>query len=362
MDDYQLQADSMWLHRQTLEDGCAELLGPTIKPLQLSEWLNQEASPPDQIIEDCFDAGDKVAIIGSSKTKKSFFTTELAVCIATGREFAGLKVLKPRRVLIVQLELKNSHYHRRVSRQLQALGLNVEDVPGDQLFIVNGRGRGIDVNVVQQLAEKYCPEVLIIDPLYKILEGDENSAEHFKRTLAAFDCIAEETGAAVLYVHHDKKNVSGETDVRDRGAGSGVLSRDYDCCFALSRHEKSADALVLEPLLRNYPAKQPICLEWQDYRFVVSKLPPQVRRNSTRGSPKAQRKDAEYEKLVIDYVADANVIKKDAYHHLREFGATAQNAERILERMIATSKIIVTTLKGKRGGVKLLSLPGEAAS
>jgi RecA-family ATPase len=38
--------------------------------------------------------------------------------------------------------------------------------------------------------------VVILDPLYKLLEGDENSAQDMKPLLAGFDRLAETTGAA----------------------------------------------------------------------------------------------------------------------------------------------------------------------
>jgi RecA-family ATPase len=101
-------------------------------------------------------------------------------------------------------------------------------------------------------AFKNKPEVIFFDPLYKLNEGVENAAEDMRTILAAFDMVAEETGAAIVYVHHDTKGNPGDRDIRDRGAGSNVLGRDYDACMTLTSHAQEDEAIVVDVLLRNY--------------------------------------------------------------------------------------------------------------
>lgn len=118
-----------------------------------------------------------------------------------------------------------------------ALELTPDDLQ-DRLQIVNGRGMALagaaGIEAVKRAVLPFAPDLICIDPLYKISVGKENAAEDAKTVLALFDQLAEQTSAAVLYVHHDSKGFSGDRDIRDRGAGSNVLGRDYDAAFTLT--------------------------------------------------------------------------------------------------------------------------------
>ena len=47
------------------------------RPINASTWLTTEPLAPDQIIEDVVDVKDKLALIGSSKLRKTFFLLQL---------------------------------------------------------------------------------------------------------------------------------------------------------------------------------------------------------------------------------------------------------------------------------------------
>jgi len=249
----------------------------TLTVVNAADYLVTEPPASDQIIEDMFDAGDKVAIVGSSKLRKSFFLLHSMMAIATGLEFLGFRVPKPRRVLVIQFEIQKHHFHRRTRRMATGLGIEPDDLQ-DRLQIVNGRGIDLTgqagLEAILQAVEPDEPDVIAIDPLYKISTGVENAAEDTKKTLGLFDVLAERTGAAVVYVHHDAKGFSGDRDIRDRGSGSGVLGRDYDACLTLTPHATEDDAVVIETLLRNYAPQHAITAGWADtgnggYRFEV---------------------------------------------------------------------------------------------
>jgi hypothetical protein len=230
-----------------------------------AQWLREEPPAPDQIIADIFDVGDKIAIIGSSKSRKSFLTLQLCLSIAAGRNCLAWCIRKARKVALIQFEVARSHYHRRLRRMGRSLGISPEAVEGF-LKVFNARGRGISgpggIARIGRMVAEWQPEVIVFDPLYKITEGDENSSRDFKPILQAFDALAEETGAAVAYVHHDAKGWVGERDIRDRGAGSNTLGRDYDACITLTPHATEPDGLVMETLLRNYPPQENFTAVW----------------------------------------------------------------------------------------------------
>lgn len=236
--------------------------------IEAGAYVVTDPPDPDPIIEGLIEAGDKIGIIAPAKRQKSFLALQLALCVSAGRPFLGWAVPKPRRVLIVQLEIKGGHYHRRTRYVARTLGITADDL-GGRLGIVNGRGAGIMPDDLLRLAMSFGADLIIVDPLYKVTEGDENSARDIKPTLAAFDRIATETGAAVLWVHHDAKGAPGERDTRDRGAGSNVLVRDVDQLFTLAPHRDTDGATVLETLARNYADDGPRVIVWEDGAFRV---------------------------------------------------------------------------------------------
>jgi hypothetical protein len=249
-----------------------------IQAINASAWLQTDPPAPDQILEDTFDAGDKLAIISSSKLFKSFLALQMALSIAAGRNFLTWRVTRPRRVLYAQFEIKDDHFHRRTKRMARATGIGTADL-GDRLHIINARGMGISgpagIERIQKVAMDFHPEVIFFDPLYKLATGVENAAEDAKVILNAFDVLAEKTGAAIVYIHHDAKGSPGDRDIRDRGAGSNVLGRDYDACFTLTPHASDPDATVIDVLLRNYRPQEPFTIIWNvdesgGYRFETS--------------------------------------------------------------------------------------------
>ena len=236
----------------------------------LGELLDNEPEQADPILRDLYEVGDKVALVGPSKTRKSFLALQMALSVAAGRPCVAWFVPRARRVLLAQLEIKAGHMHRRVRRTADAMGLTHDELTTarSNLAILNGRGKGLTVEAIGRAADRHGAELLVVDPLYKLGQGDE-LVEDMKATLQAFDVLIARTGAAVLYVHHDAKGAAGDRDIRDRGAGSGVFARDYDACLTLTPHRDDTDTVVVDALLRNFAPRPPVCIRWNGGRFEV---------------------------------------------------------------------------------------------
>lgn len=262
-----------------------DIFAPADTPIALihaDEWIRSAPPPPDPIIEKLFDTADKVPIIGSSKSRKTFFALQLALCLAAGRgEFLRWTLPKARRVLFVQLEVKAAHFWRRVHTMAGILDIPAAAV-GDRLAIANLRGKTVSPEVLLQLAEAHKAEVVVVDPIYKMLTGDENKAMDVKPLFAAFDQLTEKIKATVIYVHHNPKGVSGDRDARDRGAGSGVIARDYDAAIYVDEHKDGDEMFVITTILRNYAPQQPFTIRWNEGRFDPTEQTPVVRTSKNR--------------------------------------------------------------------------------
>ena len=202
----------------------------------------------------------------------------MLISIAAGIPFLMWKVPRPRRLLHCQFEIRTDHFHRRVRRMCKAMGIKANDL-SDRFQIINGRGLGIvgkaGIETISKLAEGINPDIVSLDPLYKIMDGIENATEGMKGTLDCFDKLAEDITSAVMYIHHDGKGAAGDRAIQDRGSGSGVLGRDEDYRITLTQHATEGNAVVVETMLRNYQPQKPFTILWEEdantggYKFVL---------------------------------------------------------------------------------------------
>ena len=150
--------------------------------------------------------------------------------------------------------------------------MKISSKGGDNIVPWNLRGHAAPMEKLAPKIIRRCRntgpyKAIVIDPLYKVQQGDENSAEAICSFTNALDKIAHETGAAVIYDHHHPKGTAGERKVIDRGAGSGVFVRDADALVDISNLEPGNDApdlvktlvkegerpMVLSFVLRDFP-------------------------------------------------------------------------------------------------------------
>lgn len=87
---------------------------------------------------------------------------------------------------------------------------------------------------------------VIIDPIYKVITGDENSADQMANFCNQFDLVCTELGCAVIYCHHHSKGGQGGKKSMDRASGSGVFARDPDALLDMIGLELSEDVLKQE--------------------------------------------------------------------------------------------------------------------
>jgi len=197
---------------------------PDIEPFSL------DAIPKlaDTMVECVLRVGHKLLLQGPSKAGKSFALLQLAIACAEGLKWFGWKVKKGR-VLYINLELDKPSALHRMSDVYGELGIKTV-TPNIDIWHLRGKSVPLDKLVPKlirrALKRKYS--LILIDPIYKVLTGDENSAEDMALFCNQFDKIANELGASVVYAHHHSKGLQGGKRSMDRSSGSGVFARDPD--------------------------------------------------------------------------------------------------------------------------------------
>jgi hypothetical protein len=319
-------------YRETVQPHENALLHP-IQFVDASAWARQPEAPSDPILYDFLDAGDKAMLIAPSKARKSFYLLEAAVGLAAGVPVLGFKVPKARRVAVANLEIQGRHYHRRLRRMTEAMGLDPTAYAG-RLFVANLRGHvEVTLERIGQALSDFRPELVVVDPLYKLYGAghDENSAGDGAALLRQFDTLLEKLGCATLTSHHDRKSAGGDSRATDRGSGTGLLARDYDAAVVLTPHATEPDALVVEYVCRNYPPRDDACLRWTDGRFVVDAgLAAIPETAATRKARRGRGQEDAVEKVAGWLAADGPVLALDLYERIRRTFGLGEKATRNL--------------------------------
>lgn len=189
------------------------------------------------IIKEVLPENGTLGIWGGSKVGKTFFAQNLAMDIALGRDFFGLKIDGKKKVLYVNSEIttKNlrSRFRNIINEKKVDAGtysircLSLKTAP--ELYDID--------EFSKYIIDKYKDQkigILIIDPIYLFLENENDNKilGHFLKKIAEIN--SELQCSTILVHHHPKSELSKSTDVINRSSGGGTLGRYIDSAMDLN--------------------------------------------------------------------------------------------------------------------------------
>lgn len=265
-------------------------------------YAKKEIPLPEELISSILRVGHKCLITGPAKSYKSFMLMNLAACLSEGLPWLGFQT-KRSTVLYLNLEIDGSSFAKRFQDIYKAKGLRTLS---NNLKIWNLRGytKPLDqmLDAILAAVKEYHFECVIIDPLYKIITGDENSAKDMAYFCGLLDRITD-AGASVIYCHHQRKGNNASSRALDRSSGSGVFGRDNDAILDLSPIDYTSDdpavtAWRLEATLREFASPAPINLRFQyPIHTVDDSLRDYPLLGSVASNLQSSPKRKEYEKI-----------------------------------------------------------------
>lgn len=256
----------------------AEGIADELPPLTvLKDALADPPALPPELIEGVLRVGHKMLISGSSKAGKSFLLMELCVALSEGTKWLAFSCKKSK-VLYVNLEIDGPSCIHRFQEIYKAMKITPKH--SEDIVIWNLRGQAMPLDkLVPRLVRKISKQgfdAVIIDPIYKVIMGDENNASEMGAFCNQFDKICNETGCSTIYCHHHSKGAQGFKKAMDRASGSGVFARDPDAQLDMIQLETSDEFMAenadnlsstawrLESSLREFPNFKPINF-WFEY-------------------------------------------------------------------------------------------------
>lgn len=215
-------------------------------------------SQPPQLIHGLLHQSLKCIVGGPSKAGKTWLLLDMALSVASGLPWLAWQCERAK-VLFVNFEIPPYFIQERI----RAILLKKEGADCGNLDLWNLRGFAAPFDTLlptmeERLKQKYG--LVIIDPFYKGMSGDENKAGDIARTVNDLEKLCVKTGAALVFAHHFSKGNKANTDVIDRLSGSGVFGRDPDTIISLTEH-KVANCFAVETVVRNLPKPPDFVIE-----------------------------------------------------------------------------------------------------
>ena len=348
------------------------------------EPLGDLSDLPDlapELIQGLLREGHKMLIAAPSKAGKSFLLQELAVCIAEGRPWLGHEVRRGK-VLYVNLELDGVSCKHRFRDIYDAMGHGTH---GTDVLVLNLRGRSVPLDrLAPTLIRRYKDrglKAMIIDPIYKVITGDENAASDMALFCNLFDSIATECGCAMVYSHHFSKGAAGKySNAADRASGSGVFTRDPDAILAMSelkvdegkvatyRQARSGAPNVIptgwriSATLREFPTPPDFDI-WFDWPLHVQdewKILASTSDSGEQGVGKGQsRKVDSLTELETQFEMETDVTRDNAMTRDDLMAVTGFSESKMKAQVSSSDKLMAATiLDSELGKVKVVTVSG----
>lgn len=221
------------------------------------EFADSQPPRPDWLVEPLLARQGRVILYAPEGEGKSLMSLQIAAQAACG--FAPLGRFEtggPKKCLYVDLEQADYDIASRM-RQLKLTIKQAGGEPGN-LHILR-RPDGIDAETttgqgeLERAVSRVRPDILFVDPLYKLVFDDMNKEPVVKAALLFLDRIRRYYGCGIWLVHHPRK--SPDPSIK-RGSmssdlfGAGVLLRWTETLLVMP---ESDDRLVVQKLRHYHP-------------------------------------------------------------------------------------------------------------
>ena len=148
------------------------------EPVELGDILANPPAMAPVLIDGILRQGHKASLTGPSKAGKSFALMELAIDIAEGMNWMGCRCAQGD-VLYINMEIDDASCYNRFNTIYKAMGLTVNGRPSPNANRIKVWGlRGKSMPLAQltpriiAVAQGRGYKAIIIDPLYKVMDGD----------------------------------------------------------------------------------------------------------------------------------------------------------------------------------------------
>ena len=226
-----------------------------------------ERPPIEYIVERLIAESSVNVWFGQWGAKKTWAAIDLAVCVASGKQWLGMAT-EPCNVLIIDEESGDTRLANRIKDTMRGeLGQKANaSVPIKSVSLAqfNLLKRPDDADLLARLVLELDAKLIIIDALADVmLGGDENAVKDTQPVFANLRFIAELTGAAFIVIHHANKGGGYRGSSAIAGAIDTLLSVE-------SKQDNSLITFKTEKMRDGEPLNFACEANWTDEGFYLT--------------------------------------------------------------------------------------------
>lgn len=172
----------------------------------------------------------------SSGQGKSIISAQIALSLSCGISlFDYLPIPKPRKVYYIQVEGSEFEQYKRIFYMRKIIPCISANIAWDYDKLFNVQDPHLVAKKLVEIEARFTPDVVIIDPIYKIAGGDLKDATAANAVIHFSDLLTNKFKCAVLMVHHfhrEKYNIKGKlVDEDDPYYGHSFLKNHVDTSY-----------------------------------------------------------------------------------------------------------------------------------
>jgi len=187
----------------------------------------------------------KMVLYGKWETWKSMLVMDLAFRLASGKDWLLFKVQQTS-VYTIQIEIPKAQLQKRVVKYVWGNNLRP-----DNLYFRTEHNMKLDratylVDLEREL-QATLPQVLIIDPIYKVVSGKLTDQGDVGRFQDEIDRLIDIYKVAVVFVHHSRKTilVDGQPYITDEDIfGISIWSDWFDTQIRTSKTHNDGEVIL----------------------------------------------------------------------------------------------------------------------
>jgi hypothetical protein len=207
--------------------------------IRAADLAAPSSSAPPWLIEQLWSAGAVGVLGGAPKSLKTWLALEMAVSVASGSPcLATFPVPSAGPVMLYAAEDAQPALRSRLAslsqhHRLDLNNLDIRVIIEDSLRL----DRDTDQQRLYDTLLLHRPALLVLDPLVRLHSLDENAAGEMAHLLAYLRTLQRQFGAAIVLVHHARKNVPASGSDGYSLRGSSDLYAWVDSFLYLRRHQ-----------------------------------------------------------------------------------------------------------------------------
>ena len=226
-----------------------------------------ERPPIEYVVEKLIAESSVNVWFGQWGAKKTWAAIDLAVCVASGKQWLGMAT-EPCNVLIIDEESGDTRLANRIKDtmrgelgQMANASVPIKSVSLAQFNLLK---RPDDADLLARLVLELDAKLIIIDALADVmLGGDENAVKDTQPVFANLRFIAELTGAAFIVIHHANK-LGGYR-------GSSAIAGAIDTLLSVeSKQDNSLITFKTEKMRDGEPLNFACEANWTDEGFYLT--------------------------------------------------------------------------------------------